>query len=149
MVEQPIQRCRCCRRVTEDRSPFSGHFVTGHNDALLFVACRYQLKKQLSLQWCERNVPKFIENEQFRFVNIPYFFIKCSCVVGFFHLFHQPGHGIKTNRNAPLQRQLPQCYAQVCLSYSGWTDQDHVFTTDHPPERDKLAYFPRVYRWLE
>ena len=70
MVEKTIQRCRRCRRVTKYRPPFSGHFVTGHNDALLFVACRYQLKKQLSLQWCERNVPKFIENEQFRFVNI-------------------------------------------------------------------------------
>ena len=60
MVEQPIQRCRCCRRVTEDRSPFSWHFITGHNDAFLFVACRYQLKKQLSLQRCERTFPPCI-----------------------------------------------------------------------------------------
>ena len=73
MVEQPIQRCRCCRRVTEDRSPFSWHFITGHNDAFLFVACRYQLKKQLSLQRRERDVPQLIGNEQFRLVNIPYF----------------------------------------------------------------------------
>ena len=80
MVKQPIQRCRCCRRVTEDRSPFSGHFVTGHNDALLFVACRYQLKKQLSLQRRERNVPQLIENEQFRLVNIPYFLVKSGLV---------------------------------------------------------------------
>lgn len=39
MVEQPIERCRRCRRVTKDRPPFSGHPVTGHNDALLFVTC--------------------------------------------------------------------------------------------------------------
>jgi len=37
MVEQPIQRCRCCRRVTEDRSPFSWYFITGHNDAFRSV----------------------------------------------------------------------------------------------------------------
>ena len=149
MVEQPIQRCRCCRRVTEDRSPFSWHFITGHNDAFLFVACRYQLKKQLPLQRCERNVPQLIEDEQFGLVNIPYFFIKCTCVVSFFHLFHQPGHGIETNRKASLQGKLSQHYAQVCLSDPGWTNQDHVFTTDNPPERDKLAYLPRIYRWLE
>ena len=149
MVEQPIQRCRCRRRVTEDRSPFSWHFITGHNDAFLFVACRYQLKKQLPLQRCERDVPQLIEDEQFGLVNIPYFFIKCTCVVSFFHLLHQPGHGIETNRKASLQSKLSQRYAQVCLSDSGWTNQDHVFTTDHPSERSKPAYPARVYRWLE
>ena len=136
MVEQPIQRCRCCRRVTEDRSPFSWHFITGHNDAFLFVACRYQLKKQLPLQRCERNVPQLIEDEQFGLVNIPYFFIKCTCIVSFFHLFHQPGHGIETNRKASLQGKLSQRYAQVCVkrSLNGPTKRSLIGPTSLTPE---------------
>ena len=146
-MSQPIQQSSRHAFSLEDLAPVAERQVAGDQQAATFVTIGEDLKQKFGSSSTERQVAKFIDDQQVEFVEPFQHAIQRELLLSFFELIHERRRREEFCPQSVPTRGKAQRNRQMRLSSSRLTQQADVTSSGNPFAARKLQNFLFVDRW--
>ena len=149
VMQQTVEDGCCDDRVAEDRTPFAVAFVRSENDAASFVAGADELEENRRAQIVQRQISHLVDDEDLRRKIDAQAPIKPAFPVSAPEIGDQIVRGHEVGGLSGLNRRFRQSHRQMSFPHAGRSQQDHVGSFMHEPQRPQFADLPLINRWLK